>query len=65
MIIARDVSGRHANDLAREIRAYWAAKGFHNVVTRIEALHTRKYGHSHPFSCIRSDMVNGLPRAVK
>jgi len=52
-----------ANELARRIRGYWAAKG-KTVNTAVEAFRIRGSGGNiaENMYCVRSDMVNGTPQ---
>jgi hypothetical protein len=52
-----------ANALAQKIRAYWAAKG-KTVKTTIVVQRSPKSGGDMKgeLHCVRSDMVNGMPR---
>ena len=52
-----------ANELARRIREYWAAKG-KTVNTAVEAFRIRGSGGNitGDLYCVRSNMVNGTPQ---
>jgi hypothetical protein len=51
-----------AQDLAEQIRAYWAAQG-KTVVTKIEGYGPINERGSHSVFAVRSDMLNGCPRS--
>lgn len=54
-------SQRDAETLAARLRHYWRERG-HNITTRVE-YHEGAKKFQHGFYSIRSDMLNGLPRA--
>jgi hypothetical protein len=53
------MQAEHARELARRIKTYWRKQGY-DVDVRADACES-KVGMIY---CVRSDMVNGLPRRV-
>lgn len=61
------LAGDNAHDLAKQIRAYWAGRGY-RVETTVEPEYTRRRDGStgsYIGHVVRSDMINGLPREWK
>jgi len=50
-----------ARDLARKVRAYWAARGYDNVFTGIEVVGPESKGRSGIIYGVTSNMRNGHP----
>ena len=55
-------NGAEAHTLARRIRDFWWRKG-HLVEVEVKSITDSAIGMRHPFWVIRSDMIDGLPRA--
>lgn len=54
-----------ANSLAKQIREYWSKRGFHVSVWVEEVEYERTLGNIRTMFSVKSDLLNGLPRAAK